>query len=386
MRTIAAVTGGRWDWSLLLPVIGALKAQSDVRVILYTTGGHGSEKFGKSTAAIEQSGWQINAVIPCPDGDTPVAVAQAMGGITAEVGKQLSQDRPDLLLLIGDRFEIHAAGVAAVPLGIPIAHVHGGDVTLGSIDEQYRPSLTKLAALHFPTTPDAAARIIQMGEEPWRVNTVGAPALDGIQATPRLTRSELEQRYGINLAPPVVLVAIHPVTTSPEETNALVAATMGALTHFPNLRVVFSYPNSDPGHERIISAIEECVRQRPGTSRVKSFGAQGFWSLFACVNAFVGNSSSGIIEAASFQLPVVNIGTRQDGRVRAANVIDVAATVDAVVAGIKRALSADFRTALRDLTNPYGDGHAGQRIASALSRVDLKRLLPKRFYEQPKPS
>ncbi len=382
MRTIAAVTGGRWDWSLLLPVINALRAQRDLGVLLYATGGHTSEKFGKSFQAIQEAGWQIHAEIPCPDGDSPVAVAEAMGTVTAKVSAQLSQDRPDLVLLIGDRFEIHAAGVAAVPLRIPIAHVHGGDLTFGAIDEQFRHSLTKLAALHFPTTADAAARIVQMGEEPWRIKTAGAPALDGIRTIKLLTKSELQERYGVNLTTPVVLVAIHPVTSNQQETSALLAATMAALKHFPNLAIVFSYPNSDPGHEQIIQAIEHCVNERPKTSVVKSFGAQGFWSLFGLVDALVGNSSSGIIEAASFSLPVVNIGTRQDGRIRAANVIDVAATERAVVEGIKRALCSDFRPALAGLTNPYGDGRAGERIAEALSSVDVTRLLPKRFYAQ----
>jgi UDP-hydrolysing UDP-N-acetyl-D-glucosamine 2-epimerase len=288
--------------------------------------------------------------------------------------------RPDILLVLGDRFEMHAAVGAALPFKIPVAHIHGGESTEGLIDEPIRHSITKMSHLHFTSIEYYAQRIIQMGEEPWRVVVSGAPSLDALQMLSFLSRQELDQRYGLNPAVPLLIVTYHPVTLEYETTETQVAELLAAVREV-DVQMIFTYPNADTHGRKIIEMIHDFVAQCGHAHVIVNLGPEAYFSFMQHAAAMVGNSSSGIIEAASFKLPVVNIGNRQRGRVRAHNVIDVSCDRSEILAGIRKALSSKFRAELKDLVNPYGDGCATEKIVDKLKKVKINDdLLLKRFY------
>jgi len=312
--------------------------------------------------------------------DSPAGIATSMGMGATAFGEAFARERPDVLLTLGDRFEMHAAALAALPFALPVAHVHGGESTEGAIDESLRHSLTKLSHLHFPSTEHHARRIVQMGEEPWRVTVSGAPGLDSIRAVAPLSREALDRRFDLDPARPFLLVTYHPVTLDHERTGELVDAFLRGLEGI-DAQVVVTHPNADTARDTVLRALRAFVARRTDVRLVVNAGTAAYFGLMTYAEAMVGNSSSGIIEAASFRLPVVNVGMRQQGRLRGANVIDVSDDADAVRAGILRATSSSFRESLTDLTNLYGDGRAAGRIASRLAEVDLdQRLLVKRFH------
>jgi len=288
--------------------------------------------------------------------------------------------RPDLLLLIADRYEMLAPASVALALRIPIAHIEGGEISEGAIDDAVRNALTKMSHIHFTSTEQARARVIAMGEENWRVHRAGAPSLDHLVKERLFTRNDLEGRLGISLERNAILVAYHPVTLlqdMTQEADALfsaLAATEG--------RVIFCYPNADAGSRSLIQRTRDFLSERGDGHIFTNLDALTYWSLLAQVELLLGNSSSGIMETASFALPTVNVGIRQKGRERAANVIDVPPSADGIVSGIECARSAEFRNSLAGMTNPYGDGHASERIVGVLSSVPLdSRLLMKQAPE-----
>jgi UDP-N-acetylglucosamine 2-epimerase (non-hydrolysing)/GDP/UDP-N,N'-diacetylbacillosamine 2-epimerase (hydrolysing) len=283
--------------------------------------------------------------------------------------------RPDLLLLIADRYEMLAPASVALALRIPIAHIEGGEISQGAIDDHVRNALTKLAHVHFTSTETARRRVIAMGEEPWRVHHAGAPSLDHLRRSPLLDRSALESRLSLTLTPPTLLAAWHPVTIL-QDTNAEADTFFSALADTPG-QLIFVYPNSDAGGRALIERTRALAATRPHTHIFVNLDAVTYWSLLGQVDVMVGNSSSGIMEAASFALPTVNVGIRQQGRERARNIIDAPAETSAIRAAIQRALRPEFRETLRGMANPYGDGTAAATIARVLSTVPLDGLLIK---------
>lgn len=381
-RRIGIVTVARSDYGVYLPLLRKIDAHNNLELLLYASGAHLLEKFGNTITMIEDDGFSIAAKIPMlSKGDTPFDVAHAMGVGTQNFARVFRDNPPDILVVLGDRYEMHAVAVAAIPYQIPIAHIHGGELTYGALDDYFRHSLTKFSHLHFASTAVYAKRIIQMGEESWRVTVSGAPGLDDILQKPRLSKSELTTAYGIDLSKPTLLVTFHPVTMEYEYTEEYITNLLNALAHFSEYHVIFTYPNEDAGSAIIIKEIESYVRHHSNADVVKNFGHKGYVSMMEYAVAMVGNSSSGIVEAASLKLPVVNIGTREDGRVRNANVIDVGYSVDEIAAGINKAVSPKFCDSLTDLVNLYGDGRASERIVNILATVDLRRLIPKRFHD-----
>jgi UDP-hydrolysing UDP-N-acetyl-D-glucosamine 2-epimerase len=332
--------------------------------------------------AIEADGWPIAERVAAPsDADAPADVALAAAAGLAGFVRAFARRRPDLILVLGDRIEMLAAAVAALPLTIPVAHVHGGEVTEGAIDEQARHAMTKLAHLHFPAAEPYAQRIRQMGEEAWRVHCCGAPGLDRLARLAVLPRDELSRRVGLPLRRPTLLVTFHPVTLEAEATAEQVESLAAALTAAEG-DVVITYPGADAMHQTVVRRLEALAAARPGTRLVTGLGEETYCSLLREADVMVGNSSSGLIEAPSFGLPVVNIGSRQQGRLRAANVIDVGHTREEIVAGLGRALEPAFRRSLTGMANPYGDGRAAPRIVEVLERVELgPRLVRKRFVD-----
>jgi UDP-N-acetylglucosamine 2-epimerase (non-hydrolysing)/GDP/UDP-N,N'-diacetylbacillosamine 2-epimerase (hydrolysing) len=379
-RRIGVITTSRADYSHLYWPLRELAAHPDVDLGLFTLGAHLAPEFGSTIREIEADGFPILSRIECLlNSDTDTGMAKTIGIAILGLADALTAWRPDLLLLIADRYEMLAPASVAVALRIPIAHIEGGEVSQGAIDDQVRNALTKLAHIHFTSTPTARRRIIAMGEEPWRVHHAGAPSLDHLRRSALLSRPELEAKLGLTLAPPTLLIAWHPVTIL-RDTNAEADALYNALAQTPG-QLLFVYPNADAGSFALIERTKILARERPHTHIFVNLDAVTYWSLLGNVDAMAGNSSSGIMEAASFALPVVNVGIRQQGRERARNVIDAPAETSAILSAITRALSPEFRKGLCGMVNPYGDGSAAQIIARVLTTVPLDGLLIK----QPQP-
>lgn len=383
MRTVGIVTVGRSDYGIYLPLLRAIQSDPDLQLRLFVSGTHLSPEFGLTVEDIEADGFEINSRVEMLlSSDTPEGVSKSMGIGTASFAQAFANARPDILVVLGDRFEMHAAALAALPFKIPVAHIHGGEITQGAIDDTLRHSMTKLSHLHFVSTQEYARRVIQLGEEPWRVVVSGAPGLDNLVHTPLLSREELFTQFDIPCGEsPFLLVTYHPVTLEYQsaewQTTELLAA-----VEMVNLPVVFTQPNADMGGRVIAQIMADFVDTHPNAQMIKNLGTQGYFSIMSHVAAMVGNSSSGIIEAASFELPVVNIGARQAGRVRGINVIDVDYSREAVLNGIRLALSPQFRADLRGMKNPYREGEASQIIVAALKQVQFNaKLIVKRFYD-----
>lgn len=382
MRTVAVVTGARADYGLYLPVLREIERSGGLRLRLLVTGAHLAPEFGLTVRAIEADGFSIDERVDMLlSSDTPEAVAKSMGLGVLGFAQVYQRCRPDLLLVLGDRYEMYAAVVAALPFRLPVAHIHGGELTEGVIDDAIRHTITKMSHLHFVTTEIYARRVIQMGEEPWRVVVSGAPGLDNLRTERPLERTELQAALGQDLTRPFLLVTFHPPTLEGDGTEAHVRELLAAL-EMVDFDLLFTYPNADVGGRAIAALLEEFVRRRPRSRIVANLGTRAYLSVMRHARAMVGNSSSGIIEAASLRLPVVNIGSRQRGRVRAANVIDVEVDRREIRTAISRATSADFAAGLADLVNLYGDGHAAERIVGTLSSIPLdNKLMMKRFLD-----
>jgi len=375
-RRIAVVTSSRADYSHLYWPLRELNAHPAIELGVFVLGPHLSPQFGNTVAEIERGGFPIKARMECLlSSDTDTGMAKTIGIAIQSLADALTAWRPDLLLLIADRYEMLAPASVAVAMRIPIAHIEGGEVSQGAIDDQVRNAITKLAHVHFTSTDMARRRVIAMGEESWRVHHAGAPSLDHLRRSKLLDRRALEGRLGVKLSTPSMLAAWHPVTIL-RDTNAEAEALFAALEKTPG-QLIFVYPNTDAGSHALIERARAVVKSRSDTHLFVNLDAVTYWSLLGQVDVMVGNSSSGIMEAASFGLPVVNVGMRQQGRERARNVIDVKADSNAIVRSIGRALNPAFRARLRGMKNPYGDGTAAKKIARVLASVELDTLLVK---------
>lgn len=375
-RRIGVVTTSRADYSHLYWPLRELAAHPAIELGVFALGPHLSPQFGATLREIERDGFPIQARIECLlSSDTDTGMAKTIGLAILGLADALSAWRPDLLLLIADRYEMLAPASAALALRIPVAHIEGGEVSQGAIDDQVRNALTKLAHIHFTSTETARRRVIAMGEEPWRVHRAGAPSLDHLRRSPLLDRAALEARLGLALTPPALVAAWHPVTIL-RDTNAEADAFFAAMAKAPG-QILFVYPNADAGGHALIERTRALAATRPQTHLFVNLDAITYWSLLGQAGALVGNSSSGIMEAASFALPVVNVGLRQQGRERARNVIDTPADAAAICAALERALHPAFRAGLAGMTNPYGDGAAAETIVRVLAAAPLDRLLIK---------
>ena len=375
-RRIGVVTTSRADYSHLYWPLRELAAHPEVELGVFALGAHLSPEFGNTLQEIERDGFPIQVRIECLlSSDTDTGMAKTIGLAMLGLADALTAWRPDLLLLIADRYEMLAPASVALALRIPVAHIEGGEISQGAIDDQVRNALTKLAHIHFTSTPAARRRVIAMGEEPWRVHHAGAPSLDHLSRSKLLDRAALEARLGISLTPPTVLAAYHPVTIL-KDTTAEADALFAALAEAPG-QLLFVYPNSDAGSYALIERTRALAETRKDTHIFVNLDAVTYWSLLGQVDAMIGNSSSGIMEAASFALPAVNVGMRQQGRERARNIIDVAPEAAAILAAMEQALRPEFRASLRGMANPYGNGTAAVTIARVLTTVALDGLLIK---------
>jgi UDP-hydrolysing UDP-N-acetyl-D-glucosamine 2-epimerase len=382
MRTIGVVTVGRSDYGIYLPILRRIQNDPELRLHLFVGGAHLSERHGFTLRAIEADGFsEIEQVPMLADSDAPEGIAQSIGQGVIGFSHAYARFAPDILVVLGDRFEMFSAAVAALPFNLPVAHIHGGEITKGAIDDALRHSMTKLSHLHFVSTQAYAERVIQLGEEPWRVILSGAPGLDNLDSIELLSRQRMEARLEMELSQPTLLVTFHPVTLEPDQARTQIRELLQAIEQ-SGLPAVFTLPNADTGGRQIQDEIAAFVKSHTASRLIDNLGTQAYFSLMKYAAAMVGNSSSGIIEAPSFALPVVNIGLRQEGRVRGKNVIDVPCTTSAILSGIRQALTTEFETSLSDSVNPYRQGNAAEIIVAHLKSVIIDaKLLVKSFYD-----
>lgn len=375
-RRIAVATVGRSDYGILRPLLTAIEADPRLDLQLIVGAAHLVRGFGSTADEIARDGFVAAAEVDCSlAADRPGSIARAMGLATMGFARAYEEVRPDIVVLLGDRYEMHAAACAAVPFLLPLAHIGGGSTTRGAIDDVFRNSITKLSHIHFCETDEFARQLRAMGETPERIHLTGALGLDNLAALPVLPPAELAARFGCIVDPAPILVTFHPETRAWADTEAHVAALIAAL-EAQDAPIVFTYPNADTAGQVIIREIEAFARRRPDrVSLVPHFGTAGYFSMMRHARAMVGNSSSGIIEAASFHLPVVDIGRRQEGRLSPRNVIHVAHDAAEIVDGLARATSEAFRRSLDDLVNPYGQGNAAQLMTEVLARAVIDDAL-----------
>jgi UDP-hydrolysing UDP-N-acetyl-D-glucosamine 2-epimerase len=381
-RTIAVVTSSRADYSHLYWVLKDLDAHPEVDLKLIVLAAHLSPEFGTTVSEIERDGFPIASRIECLlSSDSDVGMAKTLGLAVLGLTDALAQIRPDLLLLIADRYEMLAPASVALTLRIPVAHIEGGEISEGAIDDAVRNALTKMAHIHFTSTDTARARVISMGEEPWRVHRAGAPSLDHIRRSTLLTRAELQNALELAMADDITVVAYHPVTLF-KDTTAEADAVFAALESLSG-QIIFCYPNADAGSHELMARIQSFCVARPDAHLFINLPAITYWSLLREAGVLLGNSSSGIMEAASFALPVVNVGMRQQGRERGPNILDADATVESILAQVARSRQPEFRDGLGSMENIYGDGRAAERIMGVLTSTPLRGLLHKRAQPLP---
>ena len=380
------MTTSRADYGLLCGLMEAIRDDEALDLQVIATGMHLSPEFGLTYRNIEQDGFRIDRKVEMLlSADGVSAVTKSIGVGLMGFSDAFDDLCPDIVVVLGDRFELLSAAIAALIARIPIAHIHGGETSQGVIDEGVRHAITKMASLHFPATEAYRVRIIQMGEDPRSVFAFGAPGLDAMQDVRLLTKAELESRLDFTLESPTAIVTYHPVTLERDTAEEQIENVLTALSQ-ENVRAVFTKSNADMQGRLINKRIAEFCRTRPADYRLfDNLGQEVYLNCLRHLDLMLGNSSSGLIEAPTFKLPAVNIGDRQRGRIKAANVIDVGYSVAEIASGIRRSLSTGWKEELRDMKNPYAgcdDGNVSFRIMERLKEVELgESLLKKRFYD-----
>lgn len=367
-RRIAVVTGTRADYGLLCWLMQEIADDRELELVLIVTGMHLSPEFGATFRQIEADGFRIDAKVDMLlSSDTALGVAKSMGLGVIGLAEALVRLQPDILVVMGDRYEALAAAQAAMILRIPIAHIHGGETSEGAFDEGIRHAITKMAQWHFVAAEPYRKRVIQLGEAPERVFNFGAPGLDYLEQMALLSRAELEAQLEFPLGAPLFLVTYHPATLGDAMPVAAFEELLAGLDDFPDATTVFTYPNADTGGRALIERIDAYVADRPHRAKAfASLGQQRYLSLMKEADVVIGNSSSGLIEGPALQRATVNLGDRQGGRLKASSVIDAAESRQAIVAAIDKALSADFRAQLTRTVSLYGQGAVSARIKEQL--------------------
>ena len=379
-RKICVVTGTRAEYGLLYWLMKEIQSDSDLELQVVVTGMHLSPEFGLTWQVIEADGFKIDARVEMLlSSDTPVGIGKSIGLGVIGFADAFSTLRPDILVLLGDRFEILAAAQAALVACIPIAHLFGGDTTEGAFDEAIRHSITKMSHLHFVSNEGSASRVRQLGENPEHVYAVGSTGIDQIRVLRLLTREELEGDTGFSFRPRNLLVTFHPATLEGDSPTRQFGEVLDALEALgPDVGLVFTYPNADTYGRGLIDQIDRFVARHPRAKAFPSLGQLRYLSMLAQVDAMVGNSSSGLYEAPTLQTPTVNIGDRQKGRLQAESVINCPVEKTAIIEAINAAFALDCSS----VVNPYGDGGASARIKKRLKSISLgDGLLQKHFFE-----
>lgn len=381
MKKICVVTGTRAEYGLLRWVMAGIRHSPLLQLQLIATGMHLAPEFGLTVQEIEADGFCINRRVEMLlSSDTPVGVAKSLGLGVIGFADALAELQPDLLLVLGDRYEIFAAASAAMVARIPIAHLHGGETTEGAFDESIRHSLTKMSHLHFVAAEEYLQRVIRMGENPEHIFRVGGLGIDSIQHLQLLARETLEASLGLKFASRNLLITFHPTTLEPNSSERQMTELLLALDELEDTQLIFTMPNADTDGRILFRQIENFVKQKSNAYAYTSLGQLRYLSCVAQVDAVVGNSSSGLTEVPSFRKGTINIGDRQRGRLRAASVVDCKPNSSSIRQAVEHLYSADFQSQLSTVKNPYGEGGASEKIVDVLEQTSFDELLKKQFY------
>ena len=383
-RKILVITGSRAEFGLLKCLMSNIDKDSNFELQIIATGTHLSPKHGLTVIEIEEAGFLINAKLDLnlvDDSNKTISQAIALGmtGFTDEFKKL----NPDLIIVLGDRFELLPAAISALISRIPLAHIHGGETTEGAYDEAIRHSITKMSHLHFVGNDEYAKRVIQLGEHPDRVFTVGGLGVDAIKQTKLLTKKELEKSMNFEFGDKNLLVTYHPETLNYNNENYEILELINALKQLQNTQIIFTMPNADSGSKRLFEIINEFINENSHVYGYESLGQVKYLSCISFVDGVLGNSSSGLAEVPSMQKGTINIGDRQKGRLIADSVINCRPIKNEILSAIKRLYSEEFQSLLPQTKNPYGDGGASKKIVAAIKDINLKGIIKKSFYDLP---
>lgn len=384
MRKICFVTGTRAEYGLMCRLMRLVADDADLQLQVVATNMHLLPEYGETYREIEKDGFVIDAKVPMrKPSDDASGVVTSMAEEMAGMSQAFASLCPDLIVLLGDRYEILVAAEVALIHRIPVAHIHGGEVTEGAFDDAIRHAVTKMSALHFTSCEAYRRRVIQMGEQPERVFNVGSPGVENVKQVPLMSKSEIEQSIGFSLDGDTVVATYHPVTLGGDPARDI-HEFLAALSAFDSLRVVFTMPNSDTGRDVIAQAITAYVDNHRSTARAfASLGLRRYLSVVRYAKAAVGNSSSGIIEVPSFGIPTLNIGDRQKGRIASESVVNCGTSKDEIIAGLRRCLSPQMQLTAQTAINPYDKAGTAAAILYALKHADLDALRTKHFYDLP---
>jgi GDP/UDP-N,N'-diacetylbacillosamine 2-epimerase (hydrolysing) len=383
-RKICIITGTRAEYGLLRWVMQGIKDDNELTLQVIATGMHLSPEFGLTYKAIEQDGFQIDRKVEMlTSSDTSVGIAKSMGLGLIGFADALKELNPDLIVVLGDRFEIFAAVSAALVAGIPVAHLHGGERTEGAFDESLRHAITKMSHLHFVAAEEYRQRVIQLGEQPERVFLVGGLGVDNIKRMKLLGRLELEESLGFKLAKKNLLVTFHPVTLEMATAADQMAELLAALAELKDTQLIFTLPNADTDGRALIKMVEKFVEKHHNSHAYVSLGQLHYLSCIAQVDGVVGNSSSGLLEVPSFGKGTINIGDRQRGRLQSESVINSTPDQKSITSALNKLYSADFQAGLSKARNPYGEGGASEKIVTTIKNYAIDGLAKKAFYDLP---
>ena len=385
MRSICVVTATRAEYGLLRPVVQKLAASADLQLRLVVTGAHLCPRLGLTVTEIEKDSFAIDARLPIFTDDAAEPVAQTLARTLTVFDEYFAQSAPDCLLVLGDRFEIFAVATAAAARHIPIAHISGGDVTLGAADEYYRHCISKMAAVHFASCADSAARLVRLGETPDRVFCVGGLGDENIRTLPKLSREALCASTGFALMQPFALVTYHPETSADAGSPAAQSqALCRAMEAVPGIFWLMTGSNADAGGQVCSDTLRAFAAAHPDRAGfVQNLGLQRYLSAMQYASLVAGNSSSGVVETPTFQVPTVNIGKRQAGRIICANVLGCTPDADAIAETMRKALSPEFAAIAATAKSPYNGGDTSAKICAVLRNFDFSA--PKSFYDGPVP-
>lgn len=382
VRKICVVTTSRAEYGLLFWLMREIQNDPALELQIIASGTHLAPEFGNSYQLIEADGFQINEMLDCLlASDSAAACAKTLGLTCISFTDAFERLQPDVVVVLGDRYEILGVAQAAMMLKIPLAHIHGGELTTGALDDSIRHAITKLANIHFPVAGIYARRIAQLGEDPDKIFNFGAPGLDHITRTPLWPKAELEANLGLKFAMRNFLVVYHPVTTKKDPVAGLYPL-LAALEQYPDVQLIFSKSNADEGGRRINLLIDEFVMRH--SERAKAFSVLGlprYLSVAKCCDLVIGNSSSGLIEIPAIGVPTINIGERESGRLKASSVINCAENQEAIVSAIETVFLAEFQHSLQNIQHPYGAGNASVRIKDVLKNIDLSNITVKPFFD-----